>query len=69
MATLRTLALLALAVAPAASAYRPFDNTDADVAKQREVQLEIGPLGFVAAGGRSEGATLFEARGGFIWTF
>jgi hypothetical protein len=52
MAIARTLALLALAVAPAALAYRPFDNTDAAVAGPREVELEVGPIGFVDAGGQ-----------------
>jgi len=44
--------LLALAaslmLAPSrASAYRPFDQTDADIAAPREIELEIGPLAVV----------------------
>ena len=31
-------------------AYRPFDGTDADVAKAGEVELEVGPTGVIAEG-------------------
>ncbi len=31
------------------SAYRPFDGTDADVARVAEVELEIGPMGYLHA--------------------
>jgi hypothetical protein len=34
-----------------ASAYRPFDSTDADVAKPGELEFEIGPVGYLAAEG------------------
>lgn len=30
-------------------AYRPFDGTDADVASQNDVELEIGPVGYLRA--------------------
>lgn len=33
-----------------ALAYRPFDNTDADVAKLDEFELELGPLGYLREG-------------------
>jgi hypothetical protein len=33
-----------------ALAYRPFDSTDADVAKPLELELEFGPLDFLAIG-------------------
>jgi hypothetical protein len=33
-----------------ASAYRPFDGTDADVAELHELELEIGPVGYYASG-------------------
>lgn len=33
-----------------ALAYRPFDGTDAEVAAPREVELELGPLGYVRQG-------------------
>src|SRR5262245_7424939 len=33
--------------APRAYAYRPFDSTDADIAKRGEVEIECGPLGYV----------------------
>jgi hypothetical protein len=37
-----------------ASAYRPFDGTDADVAELYELELEIGPIGYYSrAGGHS----------------
>lgn len=39
---------LLLAAAPA-RAYRPFDGTDADVSKLGELELEIGPLGYLHA--------------------
>jgi hypothetical protein len=49
--------LLASAVAVAlglwplpASAYRPFDGTDADVAELHELELELGPVGYYAVG-------------------
>jgi hypothetical protein len=42
------IALLIVAVAPQlAWAYRPFDQTDADVAPLHTVELELGPLGYV----------------------
>ncbi|BDG02358.1 hypothetical protein [Anaeromyxobacter oryzae] len=34
----------------AASAYRPFDSTDAAVAARGEVELELGPLGYLVQG-------------------
>jgi hypothetical protein len=34
----------------AASAYRPFDGTDAAVAAKGEMEIEVGPLGYVAEG-------------------
>lgn len=61
----RTLALLALAVAPAALAYRPFDNTDAAVAGPGSLELELGPVGFVDSGGRVDYAPRFVANYGF----
>jgi hypothetical protein len=42
---------LLLSLWPAiASAYRPFDGTDADVAELHELELEIGPIGYYRAG-------------------
>ncbi|HEX8909472.1 MAG TPA: hypothetical protein VF805_09735 [Anaeromyxobacteraceae bacterium] len=51
-AALPTL-LLALAAAwpVAARAYRPFDSTDAAVAARGELEIELGPLGYVVQGG------------------
>jgi hypothetical protein len=45
--------LLSLAAAwpLAARAYRPFDSTDAAVADRGGVELELGPIGYVAEGG------------------
>ena len=42
----RVLALLALLPAPA-FAYRPFDATDAAVADKGELEVELGPLGYL----------------------
>lgn len=41
------VALAFVAWARPASAYRPFDGTDADVAARGELELEIGTLGYV----------------------
>ena len=49
----RVVLLVALAVAPRALAYRPFDQTDADVAELHVIELEIGPLQFERSGGRT----------------
>ncbi len=53
-AALGLLRLVSIAVAAAwplaASAYRPFDGTDAAVAAKGEVEAELGPLGYVVAG-------------------
>lgn len=46
------ISILLLASARGASAYRPFDATDADVAKVRAIELELGPLHFLHEGGR-----------------
>ncbi len=45
--------LASLAVAAPAHAYRPFDETDADVAETDGFELELGPVGYThdAAGG------------------
>ena len=41
------------ALAPmSALAYRPFDSTDADVAKQGDLELELGPVGRLREGSR-----------------
>jgi hypothetical protein len=45
------LAVLLL-VAPPALAYRPFDSTDADVARAGELELELGPVGRLREGTR-----------------
>jgi hypothetical protein len=51
---MRTLSLLALAGAALASlparAYRPFDGTDADVAARGELEVELGPVGYLRQG-------------------
>jgi len=39
--------LIAASWSPAALAYRPFDSTDADVAKAGELEFEIGPAGYL----------------------
>lgn len=47
-----SLLLLSLAAAwpPAASAYRPFDSTDAAVVAKGEMEIELGPLGYLGRG-------------------
>jgi hypothetical protein len=48
-------ALTAVAIvglARPALAYRPFDGTDADVASFGEIELELGPLGYIREGDR-----------------
>jgi len=42
--------LLVLLSAQSASAYRPFDGTDADLAAPHELELEAGPLGYEREG-------------------
>lgn len=37
-----------------ALAYRPFDQTDADVAAPEEVELELGPIQLLHEPGRSQ---------------
>jgi hypothetical protein len=50
----RAPAALALAagfcIPPAAQAYRPFNSTDAAVADRGQVEIELGPLGYVREG-------------------
>ena len=41
------LACIAVALPRPAFAYRPFDSTDAAVAEKGEMELELGPLGFL----------------------
>jgi hypothetical protein len=45
MVSLAVLASLGTAAAPA-WAYRPFDQTDASVAEPRDLELELGPVGY-----------------------
>ncbi len=52
MSVRAVLALLALANAQTVLAYRPFDSTDADVAKAGELELELGPVGRLEEGSR-----------------
>lgn len=47
------IALAFLFTAVPARAYRPFDSTDADVAEHGELELEVGPAGYVRADHRS----------------
>ena len=49
----RLVLLLAVALASRALAYRPFDQTDADVAEPHVMELEIGPLQFERSAGRT----------------
>ena len=47
------LLLAVLCLAPDARAYRPFDQTDADVAELHVMELELGPTQVQTAGGRT----------------
>jgi hypothetical protein len=49
-ATAGTLGALLLLWPLTASAYRPFDGTDADVAEPHELELELGPAGYYRQG-------------------
>lgn len=40
-------------VTPCVHAYRPFDSTDASVATTGDLELELGPLGYLRTGARS----------------
>jgi len=44
------LACIAVALPRPGFAYRPFDSTDAAVAAEGEMELELGPLGFLKTG-------------------
>lgn len=46
------LVTVLLSVSTASLAYRPFDSTDADVAKAGELEIELGPLQWTREGGR-----------------
>jgi hypothetical protein len=45
----RLAALVVLAALPA-RAYRPFDGTDASVAKHGDLEIELGPVGYLRQG-------------------
>jgi len=49
---MRLFALLALLYTSAVLAYRPFDGTDAEVAKAGELEIELGPLQWAREGGK-----------------
>jgi hypothetical protein len=51
MSLVSLLGVLLLLSGPAL-AYRPFDSTDADVAKAGEVEIELGPLQWLREGGK-----------------
>jgi hypothetical protein len=57
------MALTASIPARPARAYRPFDETDADVAETHDVELELGPVGVL----RERGATTYIP--GFILNY
>jgi len=58
--------LLSVALAPRALAYRPFDQTDADVAEVHVLELEIGPLQFERSGGRTAYVPTFIFNAGVL---
>lgn len=52
MRTRLIIGILVLLSPRAALAYRPFDSTDASVAAPGEVELELGPVGYVGSASR-----------------
>ena len=44
------LLLLSVALSGSARAYRPFDATNAAVAEQGDIEMEVGPVGFLKEG-------------------
>lgn len=63
----RLAAIVAVMLVPSqAWAYRPFDSTDAAVAERGELELEIGPVGYIHADGRRQFAPLQIINLGFI---
>ena len=62
----RVVLLLSVALAPRALAYRPFDQTDADVAELHVMELEIGPLQFERSAGRTAYVPTFIFNAGVL---
>ena len=62
----RLVFLFAIVLAPGARAYRPFDETDADVAELHVIELEIGPLQFQRSAGRTGWVPTFIFNYGVI---
>jgi len=62
----RLVLLVVVALAPRARAYRPFDQTDADVAELHAMELELGPLQFQRSGGRTRYVPTFIFNYGAI---
>jgi hypothetical protein len=56
----------ALSLSSSALAYRPFDSTDADVAKVGELELEIGPVGYLRTEDRVVIAPAIIANAGIL---
>ena len=62
----RLVLLLSVALAPRALAYRPFDQTDADVAELHVLELELGPLQFERSAGRTAYVPTFILNAGLL---
>jgi hypothetical protein len=60
------LVVVVLGVAPSARAYRPFDETDADVAEPNVLELELGPTQFQWAAGRASFVPSFIINYGVV---
>jgi hypothetical protein len=58
--------LLSVALSPRALAYRPFDQTDADVAEVHVFELELGPVQFQRSAGRTEYVPTFILNFGVL---
>ena len=62
----RLLLALSLVFAPDALAYRPFDQTDADVAELHVLELELGPMQLQWADGRTALVPTFIVNVGLL---
>ena len=63
----RWVLLVGVLIAARARAYRPFDQTDADVSELHVIELELGPLQFERTGGRTGWVPTFIFNYGAIF--
>jgi hypothetical protein len=63
---MRVALLVTLLLALPARAYRPFDQTDADVAEPKHVELELGPIDYLRTRGEGSLAPSFVVNYGIL---